>query len=188
MLRKHLKGDAMSKGLGRIQRAILELIARNPDGAWQTSEICRHVYGSYFVTKAQRVSVLRALRQMKLPGTWEIWRSSERSGESWLCDPCDDESRFQAARSGYAHEDYLRRLRETVSKEAARARRYRDGSPLERMAMDIEDQQAKAKYYDMIAPLGGDKRKAACGLALEEIAVRVEKMKAELARMNADAT
>ena len=29
---------------------------------------------------------------MKLPGTWEVYGSRTRSGEFWLCDPCNDES------------------------------------------------------------------------------------------------
>jgi hypothetical protein len=51
----------MSKGLGHIQRAIVELIAAEPDGAWQTSAICSRVYGisKYAVSKSKRVAVTR---------------------------------------------------------------------------------------------------------------------------------
>ena len=89
----------MSKGLGHIQRAIVELIAAEPDGAWQTRAICSRVYGisKYAVSKSNRVAVSRALRTMKLPGTWTVERSRRRSGEAWLCDPCNDESMFNRA-------------------------------------------------------------------------------------------
>jgi hypothetical protein len=84
----------MSKGLGHIQRAIVELIAAEPDGAWQTRAICSRVYGisKYAVSKSNRVAVSRALRTMKLPGTWTVERSRRRSGEAWLCDPRNDKS------------------------------------------------------------------------------------------------
>jgi hypothetical protein len=66
----------MSEGPGHIQRAILELISAEPDGAWQTSEICHRVYGwcgleysrFFSALKGERAAVSRALRTMKLPG------------------------------------------------------------------------------------------------------------------------
>ena len=81
----------MSRGAGHIQRTILTLIAEHPHGAWNTSDLSRIVYGGD-VTKARRVAVARALRRMKLPGTWRTlrccggWRSFS---EYYLCDPCD---------------------------------------------------------------------------------------------------
>jgi hypothetical protein len=76
----------MSKGLGRIQNAILHLIGTvdesylekaasgmvNP--GWSTDGICESVFGIGFsdiVRKQHRVSVIRALKQMKLPEGWE---------------------------------------------------------------------------------------------------------------------
>jgi len=71
-----------------------------PNGAWQTSEICHRVYGwcgledsrIFSALKGERAAGSRALRTMKLPGTWEVYGSRTRSGEFWLCDPCNDES------------------------------------------------------------------------------------------------
>ena len=34
----------MSRGRGRVQRAILDLIAANPDGAWSTDDLCEIIY------------------------------------------------------------------------------------------------------------------------------------------------
>jgi hypothetical protein len=169
----------MSKGPGHLQRAILELIADNPNGAWRTSDICRHVYGkSAAVTKTQRVSVSRALRKMKLPGTWEIWRSNKRSGESWLCDPCDDESRYQVDLEPYGCDEWRRARREDACKEAATARRYRDGSPAERLVIDIERAKYQAQYYQALGSQTG----------VKQMNARIAEMKAELATMNEDAT
>src|SRR5262245_13616957 len=57
----------MSRGYGAVQRKVLALIEAQPDGALTTGELCRFVYPTYHVSKAQRVAVGRALRRMKLP-------------------------------------------------------------------------------------------------------------------------
>lgn len=100
----------MRRGAGHIQRTILTLIAEHPHGAWNTSDLSRIIYGGE-VTKARRVAVARALRRMKLPGTWHTerccggWRSTS---ENYLCDPCDLVSMsFKVDRLGY-HPDHLR--------------------------------------------------------------------------------
>ena len=108
----------MSEGPGHIQRAILELILAEPNGAWQTSEICHRVYGwcgleyspFFSVLKGERAAVSRALRTMKLPGTWEVYGSRTRSGEFWLCDPCNDESMMkrEAAELNYYSAEVLK--------------------------------------------------------------------------------
>ena len=63
----------MSKGPGRVQRIISQMIAEEPEGAWTTDEICRRVYpDGASVDKKHRVAVLRALRRMKFPSN--DWR------------------------------------------------------------------------------------------------------------------
>jgi hypothetical protein len=67
----------MSRGAGRIQRAILALIEAEPDGAWSTPRLCAVVYPDvHFPTKKHRVAVNRALRQMQLqlPQPWRVGR------------------------------------------------------------------------------------------------------------------
>jgi hypothetical protein len=108
----------MSEGPGHIQRAILELILAEPNGAWQTSEICHRVYGwfgledsrIFSALKGERAAGSRALRTMKLPGTWEVYGSRTRSGEFWLCDPCNDESMMkrEAAELNYYSAEVLK--------------------------------------------------------------------------------
>ena len=62
----------MSRGLGRIQRAIHALMVSNEHGAWLMSEICVHVYPEVNgIEKKHQVAVNRALSSMELPGPWE---------------------------------------------------------------------------------------------------------------------
>jgi hypothetical protein len=75
----------MSKGPGRVQRAILALIAANPNGAWTTEDLCRAAYpGVNRVEKKHRLSALRALRTMALPGMWMVRRLSRPGVEHCL--------------------------------------------------------------------------------------------------------
>jgi hypothetical protein len=70
----------MSRGVGHVQRAIMELIASEPEGAWTTAQLCAHIYPTkrFVVTKKHRVAVTRALRQMKLPPPWLVGRSGSQ--------------------------------------------------------------------------------------------------------------
>jgi hypothetical protein len=68
-----------------IRRAILELIASDPDGDWDIARLGEHIYGrsdprKYYVIR-------RVIRDMMLPGTWRLgWRKKS----SRLYDPCSD--------------------------------------------------------------------------------------------------
>jgi hypothetical protein len=71
---------SMSHGPGRVQRAILDLIDADPDGAWLTTEVCRHVYAIDIVEKRHRVAVSRAQRGTIFPTPgWTATRG--RKGE-----------------------------------------------------------------------------------------------------------
>ena len=87
----------MSKGPGRVQRAISALIEGDPDGAWTTADICRAVYPSAEIDKKHRVAVLYALRHMALPGTWTVRRLSRAGVEFCLYDPCRDEAQTRVS-------------------------------------------------------------------------------------------
>ena len=68
-----------------IRRAILKLIASDPDGDWDVASLCKHIHGrsdprKYYVIR-------RVMRDMTLPGTWRLgWRKKS----SRLYDPCSD--------------------------------------------------------------------------------------------------
>src|SRR5262245_42062048 len=112
----------MSRGPGRVQRTICELIDDNPNGAWSTGELCWVIYNR--VTKAKRVTVTRALRGMTLPGTWTT-RCFRGNTEYWLCDPCNLASVKIANRCHPSHYEPGGSVYDAVEK----AKRYRDASP-----------------------------------------------------------
>ena len=70
----------MSRGPGRVQRGIFALVAANPDSAWSVSQLCKHIYRIQSVEPKHRVSVIRALRTMHLPGSWSVQSSHKLSG------------------------------------------------------------------------------------------------------------
>lgn len=83
----------MGKGLGRVQRVILALIAANPDGAWTTKDLSLAAYPhARAAMKMRRVAVLHALHRLRLPGTWNFRRLHRAPPEFCLYDPCSDES------------------------------------------------------------------------------------------------
>ena len=55
----------MSRGPGRIERAIYELFDQHPEGAWTTEDLCRVIYPTANRTeKKHRVAVLRAMKKI----------------------------------------------------------------------------------------------------------------------------
>ncbi len=52
----------MSRGPGRIERALYHLFEEHPEGAWTTADLCRLIYPTANrVEKKHRVAVLRAM-------------------------------------------------------------------------------------------------------------------------------
>ena len=47
----------MSRGPGRVQKIIADLIASNPHGAWSVTELCKHIYPDARMEKKHRVAV-----------------------------------------------------------------------------------------------------------------------------------
>ncbi len=54
----------MSRGAGRIERAIEVNLDKHPDKAFTTEELCRLVYGVEAVEKKHRVAVIRAANKL----------------------------------------------------------------------------------------------------------------------------
>jgi hypothetical protein len=82
----------VSRGVGSVQRVILRLIADNPDQAFGTKAIAARVYPTPWPSKPQRFAVLRALRTIKLPGTWTIAPAGSGRHEMVLFDPGNADS------------------------------------------------------------------------------------------------
>jgi hypothetical protein len=79
----------MSKGCGKVQRAIAALIRADPDGAWAYEHLAERIYGTARFTRAQKNAIGRALAAMRLPGTWAVYQASFNNDRRfWLFDPC----------------------------------------------------------------------------------------------------
>jgi hypothetical protein len=75
----YVKTTLMSKGPGRIERAIEALFKAKPNDAFSTVELCDHVYaGINRVERKHRVAVTRAANKVcaRMPdwGTYQSWR------------------------------------------------------------------------------------------------------------------
>lgn len=75
----------MSRGPGRIERAIKELFAANPDLAFGVVDLVEHCYpgatGSKGPEKKHTVSVIRAARRVvDSDPDWEMWRGEGQGG------------------------------------------------------------------------------------------------------------
>jgi hypothetical protein len=83
----------MSKGFGKIQRAIAAMIKAQPGGAWAYGHLAERIYGTAPFTRAQKNAIGRALANMRLPGTWEVRQASfQNDRRFWLFDPCNLDS------------------------------------------------------------------------------------------------
>ena len=65
----------MSKGVGYVKRAIIELIesSGSDDVGWTIGWLCEHIYGGNS-TRSQRNVLIRAIKTMKLPEGWKFER------------------------------------------------------------------------------------------------------------------
>jgi hypothetical protein len=89
----------MSKGPGRVQRCLAEILQHDPKGLFLTQELCSHVYGTAAVKKWHRVAVLRALKAIakrSMPSLRGRVLKYERDDE-WF-----DSRRFPAHRAARA--------------------------------------------------------------------------------------
>jgi hypothetical protein len=131
----------MSRGPGKVQRAIL---AKCEDGqAWSLDFLCGRIYRTPGpASRLEKSAVGRAIARMTLPGTWVFGRvagDGPGGGQWWLYDPCNRasverafaESRYWGVHTGSG---YDREVANTV----ARAVRWRDASPAERLDFEIE--------------------------------------------------
>jgi len=77
----------LSRGLGRVQQAVLAAFAVDPTAALGTDEICRAVYAVDRVEKRHRVAVLRALKRISQTGVLRLARrvqELEKASDVWF--------------------------------------------------------------------------------------------------------
>ncbi len=141
----------MSRGAGKVQTAILSLIASDDDGAWTTTDVCEAVYrGVNRIEKKHRVAVSRAIRTMALPEPWAVARLERAGCEYLLFNQLSLESRlrkyWQASFvvPGYAFEQYKNSYPHHVAKaekEIADYREYFEADELGRINIEIREAQ-----------------------------------------------
>lgn len=76
----------MSRGAGKVQRVIRDAFERTDFPVFDTSELCRIVYGTQVVEKKHRVAVIRALKGLakgSLPSLWQWQPEFEKTDLVW---------------------------------------------------------------------------------------------------------
>ncbi len=145
----------MSRGLGHIQRSILAVLETDIDGAWTVSQICERVYpGIDRIEKKHRVAVARAIRKMVLPGTWRTRMVYASGAEYCVCNECSlismarlDWFSYLSRRGARSYDltEYMVGWSHRYEPGGnthdlvERAKRYRDGSEIDRLDMQIEN-------------------------------------------------
>jgi hypothetical protein len=169
----------MSRGLGHVQRTILAMIEAEPHGALTVEEICPRIYPTEAVEKKHRVAVLRAVRRMKLPGTWKVRHAWSAGSPCCLFDECDDESQMRAVFEDYSWASF-ERWKESehgarVRLYAAEAREYRDASPVKKLEIEIE---RKKNFLASFGDLGGQIEERVAALEVERNRLAAEQLPA----------
>lgn len=83
---EHLTND-MSKGLGNVQRKILDLFATDPGQMWDSITIAGRVFDMNPVGDSECVSVRRALRKLAASGDIECMGHGWHDGRKRWCLP-----------------------------------------------------------------------------------------------------
>jgi hypothetical protein len=92
---------------------------------------------------------------------------------------------IKRAYAGHGSEDWQEARRKDIRDAAAKARRYRDGSPAERFKIDIADLRAEAAQLAYTAKM---LQAPEMVKGLPAIAARVAELEAELAGLNVSAS
>jgi hypothetical protein len=153
----------MSRGLGRIQQAIIGLIETEPQGAWTTSQLCQHIYDD-LIQKRHRVAVARALRRMELPALWWVRRADKQGAEYCLYNAGDEESTLRAVFLGDSYawnyasfeqwkERFSHRI-ENARKAVEAVLRYHNASPIEKLGIDIDRLRQQIALLQMAGTSG----------------------------------
>lgn len=77
----------MSRGHGRVERALLRHFETTEGASRDTAELCQLVYSTTNVTKAHRVAVLRAIKRLATGPLGHLGRRVilfERQSDEWF--------------------------------------------------------------------------------------------------------
>jgi len=88
----------MSRGPGRIARAIADIFDAHRDNAFTTEELCEQVYPSAVVEKKHRISVIRASKNLALHRAEIGWMTGEGLGRQFVFYRRDNVNSYAMAR------------------------------------------------------------------------------------------
>lgn len=88
----------MSRGPGRIERAIADILDAEPDNAFTVEDLCRRVYGIERVEKKHRVAVLRAAATLGKRRDTLCWTQSDPPGATCVYYNIDNVMSYAMAR------------------------------------------------------------------------------------------
>jgi hypothetical protein len=138
----------MSRGPGRIQRVIADLLTAQPHGVWTVTQLCQLAYPKQRVEKKHRVAMLRAIHAMELGPAW-------RWAAGFLFNAGDEESTLRLAFNEDRHyrkadfeqwnqdEKHIDHAREAVKAFW----RYHHASPIEKIDIDIAHAQRNVDFW-----------------------------------------
>lgn len=88
----------MSRGPGRIERAIEAVLDAEPDNAFTTDDLCNRVYGNRLIEKKHRVAVIRAATSVAKGRSNLNWWRSETLGGKFVFFTADNVMSYAMAR------------------------------------------------------------------------------------------
>lgn len=178
----------MSRGKGKVQRAIDDILAESVDAVWTTRKLCLRIFGA--CQKKHRVSLTRAIRKMETPG-W-LYKALSRAGcECALYNMYSIDAEIEFRRLGYFEgvdpvtfrqgwSHIVDRARETVAERID----YRDASPVKKLRIDIANSEKRLRDYGMVISNGIGKPDL---VYLKRRTEQIAEMKKQLAEMEAEA-
>ena len=124
----------MSRGPGRVERAVEQIFKEQPSCAFTTEELAEIVYpGINRVEKKHRVAVLRAAYKVAYRLGWFAFRCERPGGHTVYCNPCDVRSyALGRLRSDFVHND--RSLERLQKMAEGRSDREEDQHETERVS------------------------------------------------------
>ncbi len=104
----------MSKGPGRIERAIEAAFKSNPDGYFSVPDLAHLIYERKEVTRSERVAIQRAAHRVAERLHWTTHRASKRGAELIFVNALSLRSYgfgwIRARHGGGGHHEYMRGL------------------------------------------------------------------------------
>jgi hypothetical protein len=143
----------MSRGPGRIQRVIADLVTAQPHGVWTVAQFCQLAYPKQRVEKKHRVAMWRAIHRIELGPVWQLTERTDT--ESYLFNASSEASTLRLAfnrdrtyRKGNFEEWKQDEKHIDYAREAVQAFwHYHHASPIEKIDIDIAHAQKGVDFW-----------------------------------------